>query len=191
MITELLIENCMNNDRKAQRALYEWCFPILIRVCKRYSINEEDAIDTMNTCFLKILKNLHTINDINTLPGWVKRIAVNTSIDAFRKNKSYQERTKFTIDTEYSAVMQSFYVNSQAESQLDRNKIFELINILPDVTKQVLNLFAIDGYSHKEIADMLTISEEASRWHLFKARKILTEKIQHLNMIKMNQNESK
>jgi len=181
LISQEIIQGCIQNDRKCQRLLYEYCFPIMMRVCKRYTINEDEAVESMNNSFLKIIKNLHTINDLNKLPGWVKQIAVNTSIDGFRVKQKYNERNRFTIDTEYSNIGNTHFNMDFTESKMDSQEIFVMMNQLPETTRAVLNLFAIDGYSHKEVATMLDISEEASRWHLHRARKMMTEKLQQAN----------
>ncbi len=180
MITNLIIQGCIHNDRKCQRLLYEYCFPIMMRVCKRYTINEDEAVESMNASFLKILQKLDTLKDIQTIPAWVKQITVNTSIDFYRAKKRYSERNRFTIDTEYSNVENNHFNIDFTESKMDSSKIYRLINELPDTTREVLNLFAIDGYSHREVAGMLNISEENSRWHLHKARKLMTEKLENI-----------
>lgn len=178
MITELIIQGCLQNDRKCQRQLYEFCVPIMLRVCKRYTINEDEAVESMNASFLKILKNLSGLKEITTLPAWVKQITVNTSIDFYRSKKKYNERNRFTIDNEFSTVGNNHSNHDFTESKMDSAEIFKMIQQLPDTTREVLNLFAIDGYSHKEVAEMLQISEENSRWHLHKARKLMTEKLE-------------
>lgn len=179
MITNLIIQGCLQNDRKCQRLLYEYCFPIMMRVSKRYTINEDEAIESMNASFLKILKKLNTLKDVQTLPSWVKQVSVNTSIDYYRAKKRYTERNRFTIDTEYSNVENTHFNLDFTESRMDSNEIFKMINELPDTTREVLNLFAIDGFTHREVASMLDISEESSRWHLHRARKLMTEKLEH------------
>lgn len=181
MITNLIIQGCLHDDRKCQRLLYEFCFPIMMRVCKRYTINEDEAVESMNASFLKILKKLSTLKDIETLPAWVKQVTVNTSIDFYRAKKRYNERNRFTIDTEYSSVSNTHFNMDFTESRMDSSEIFKLIQQLPDTSREVLNLFAIDGFSHKEVAEMLNISEESSRWHLHRARKMMTEKLEQIN----------
>lgn len=181
IITEEIIQGCIQQDRKCQRALYEYCYPILLKVCARYASNTDDVIDMTNTCFMKVIKNLHTLADLKTLGGWVKQIAVNTSIDMYRSSKKYRERNRFTIDTEYSAAANTHVGSDYTESRMDSHLIFQVIRDLPDTTREVLNLYAIEGYSHREIATTLNISEEASRWHLHKARNVVAEKLKALN----------
>ena len=180
-----IIKGCLNNDRKCQRLMYEFCFPIMMKVCKRYTINEDEAVESMNASFLKILKNLSGLKELEKLPGWVKQISVNTAIDYYRSKKKYNERNRFTIDTEYSNIGNTYFNMDFTESKMDSQEIYKMIQSLPDTAREVLNLFAIDGYSHKEIAEMLNFSEEASRWHLHKARKLMVEKMGKNNTIKV------
>lgn len=181
MIEQNIINGCLDNDRKCQRILYEFCFPIIMKVCSRYTINEDEAVESMNAAFLKVLKNLHLLKDLESFGGWVKQIAVNTSIDFYRSKKKYTERNKLTVDNEYSHVENMHFNLDFTESKMDSKHIFKLIQQLPDTTREVLNLFALDGFNHREIATKLAISEESSRWHLHKARKLMTEKLQKMN----------
>jgi RNA polymerase sigma factor (sigma-70 family) len=181
LITQLIIQGCLNNDRRCQRILYEECYPLMIKISKRYCTNEEDAVDTLNTSFIKILKGLAELRNIETIYGWVKQITVRTSIDNFRAKKIYNERNTFNLDNEFSNASNTYASDLFSDSKLAVNEIFVLINELPNTSKEVLNLVTIDGYSHRETAEMLGISEENSRWHLNKARKILSEKIKNLN----------
>ena len=149
----------------------------MMKVCKRYVLNEEDAIESVNNSFLKIINGLQSLRDINTLPGWVKQISVNTSIDFYRSHKKYTERNRFTLDNENSTMHYNQGKDDHTESKMDSKDIFKMISSLPDTTREVLNLFAIDGYSHREISNLLGISEENSRWHLHKGRKLMSEQL--------------
>ncbi len=181
IITSEIINGCIQQDRKCQRELYAYCYPIILKVCARYAGTTDDVVDMTNSCFMKVIKNLHTLSDINTLGGWVKQIAVNTSIDMYRSSKKYRDRNRFTIDTEYSAAANTYAGSDFTESRMDSHLIFQAIRELPDTTREILNLYAIEGYSHREIANTLHISEEASRWHLHKARNILADKLSALH----------
>ncbi len=181
MLTNEIIQGCLVNDRRSQRLLYEHCYPIMMRICKRYTINEDEAVESMNASFLKILKKLETVKDMESLHGWVKQITINTSIDFYRSKKRHSDRNQLTVDNEYSNVENTHFNLDFTESKMDNKEIFKLIQELPDTTREVLNLFAIDGFSHREVAEMLNLSEENSRWHLHKARKLMTEKLLQLN----------
>lgn len=181
MITEQIIHGCLQNDRKSQRILYENCFAVMMKVCRRYISNDEEVVECMNTSFMKVLKNLSGLKDEKSLFGWVKQITVNTAIDFYRNKKKYTDVNKLTIDTEYSNVEQTHHNIDFTESHMDSKEIYKLIQELPEVTRQVLNLFAIDGFNHREVGNMLGLTEEASRWHLHKARKMMTIKLEKLN----------
>ncbi len=154
---------------------------MMMRICKRYTDNEDEAVESMNASFLKILKKLDTLKDIDTIHGWIKQVTVNTSIDFYRSKKRYLDKTRLTIDNEYSTVGNNLVNVDFTESRMDSAHIFTLIQQLPQTTREVLNLFAIDGYSHKEVAEMLQISEESSRWHLHRARKLMADKLEKTN----------
>ncbi len=181
IITAEIIEGCIHHNRNSERLLYEYCYPIILKVCARYAGTTDDLVEMTNNCFMKVVKNLHTLSDIKTLGGWVKQIAVNTAIDMYRSGKKYRERNRFTIDTEFSLAANAHSGFDYTESRMDSQLIFQAIRELPDTTREILNLFAIEGYSHREIAQTLHISEEASRWHLHKARNILAEKLSALH----------
>lgn len=181
IITAEIIEGCIHHNRKSQRVLYEYCYPIILKVCARYAGTTDDLVEMTNNCFMKVVNNLRALSDIKTLGGWVKRIAVNTAIDMYRSGKKYRERNRFTIDTEFSSAANTHSGFDYTESRMDSQLIFQAIRELPDTTREILNLFAIEGYSHREIANTLHISEEASRWHLHKARNMLAEKLSALH----------
>jgi RNA polymerase sigma factor, sigma-70 family len=148
--------------------------------------NEEDAMEAMNASFLKILKNLSKLNDIHSIGGWVKQIAIRTSIDYYRMHKKHNEKTNLSIDNEQASIHYNAGNEDYTESKMDNQLVFRLIQQLPDTTRNVLNMFALDGFSHKEIAEQLDISEESSRWHLFRARKILQDKMDKLHYSKLS-----
>lgn len=183
MNTEEIIKGCLENDRKSQRILYESCFNVMMKVSRRYHQSEDDIMECMNTTFLKVLKNLNKLNDPNLIFGWVKQIAINTAIDITRQRMKHYDKNKYTLDNDYSAAKNTYQINDFTENSIDNKEIFKMIQSLPDLTRQVLNLFAIDGFSHKEISNTLGLSEEASRWHLHKARKLMTEKLELLNFV--------
>lgn len=172
-----LIKACIRKDRRAQEQLYRLCFPSLMSICMRYFRNESEAIASLNTSFLKILNNLKKRNDKVPFEAWIRRITINTSIDAFRKNKTYKTYIQADEDLGIHDQGRSGFEINQAELQLDAEAIEQLIQELPPMSRQVFNLFAIDGYSHQEIADLLGISVGTSKWHVSFARKELKQKL--------------
>ncbi len=179
MLNEELIKNCIAKDRKAQRELYEFCYPILARVAFRYHDNEEDKQEIINESFIKVINNVDKISQLTqSVEAWIHRIGVNTAIDLYRSSKKYNEHIKlnssFVSEKERDVIIEEHF-----DENIDAKYIIQVLNELPTVTKEVMNLFAIDGFSHKEIAEQLNISEELSRWHVHKGRKIIKEKLQY------------
>lgn len=181
MISQQLIQDCKDNNRIAQRDLYKYCYPFLYKIAMRYMTNEDEAVEIVTDSYMKILKHLDQAAQHQNPEAWIRRIGINTAIDKIRSNRAYKESVKLNMSETYDQY-ESIYIDRQnAYHEMEPNYIFQLIESLPDVTREVLNLFAVDGYAHKEIAQMLSISEELSRWHLHKGRKLMAEKIQKLN----------
>jgi RNA polymerase sigma-70 factor (ECF subfamily) len=148
----------------------------------RYSRDKDSASEALNMGFLKILKNLSTYRPEIPFKTWIRRIMVNTLIDEYRKLK--REREKVTYVEEYFDKSDFSEVN-EALSRINCKQILDQVAQLPDATKKVFNLYAIDGYSHKEIGDLLNISEGTSKWHLNAARQKLKEYIENTVLTKI------
>jgi RNA polymerase sigma factor (sigma-70 family) len=148
----------------------------------RYTEDREEAGDVVNLSFMKILNSLNSLDKPEAYFGWAKQIGLRTAIDELRKNKKYRDRNKYIIDKESDDDI-PFEIESLdfTEDSLEVNAIFELINKLPPMQRQVLNLVAIDGYAHKECAEILGISESNSRQILNNARKQMAIKIKERN----------
>ncbi len=171
-----LIALCIKQDRKAEYELYKLTYSYLMGICMRYSKDKDTASESLNMGFLKILKNLSTYKPEIPFKSWIRRVMVNTLIDDYRKNN--RDREKVTYVEEYYDNSDFSDVN-EALSRINYNQLLVQINMLPEATKKVFNLFAIDGYSHKEIGEMLMISEGTSKWHLNAARQKLKEYIEN------------
>lgn len=172
-----LIQQCKNHDRKGQNNLYKYCFAKLIKVCYRYASNKEDAVILFNNGFIKILNGLEKYDVDVPFDTWSKRIMLNSIIDEFRKNKKYKEQMVLK-DWQGDDAQEQYIDENKADSKYDSEGIIKLIQNLAPATSKIFNLYAIDGYSHKEISEMLKISEGTSKWHLSEARRILREKIE-------------
>lgn len=178
-ITPEILKACVKDDRKAINQLYEHCFYLLMPVCFRYNSNEEDARASYNAGFIKILNALEKVNQDFNFNAWAKRIMVNALIDEYRKNKKYN--TQITkSDSERELDFFSTGHANDAESNLGYENIMKLVSELPSTTAHVFNLYVIEGYSHREIGDQLSMSEGTSKWHLSTARKLLREKLERL-----------
>lgn len=163
-----LIKACIRQERWAQKVLYEDQYGQMMSVCLRYSSTEEDAFDILHEGFIKVYKNISKYQPGTSLSAWIRRIMVNTAIDYYRKN--IRRRTE-DID-------QAFDLNTEeadAVSQCSEKEILDAVQQLSPAYRAVFNLYVIEGYSHKEISDLLDITESTSRSNLVKARVKLKE----------------
>lgn len=176
MASQVIIDACKKNDRRAQEKLYEWCYVKLMPMCARYHRNEEDARNILNIGFVKICKNLDTISAETPFEAWARKIIKNTIIDEFRKTKNYTTLVDMK-ETDRELEIQSQRVENNVWSKLETDILMGMLKKLPDVSRKVFNLYVIDGYSHKEIGNLLSISDGTSKWHLSNARKMLQEMV--------------
>lgn len=170
-----LLARCRKNDRKAHNELYRHCFGYIMAICLRYSSNREDAEALLNTVFLKIITHLDKYKQDVPFGSWISRITVNTIIDEFRRDKKRKEHMS---SVDFQEVSSSHPVDfNEAAQELEAEELEAMIQRLPDMSRKVFNLYAIEGYTHKEIGEMLSISDGTSKWHVSFARKSLQEMI--------------
>ncbi len=162
------IEACIAKERWAQKRLYEENYSLLMGVCLRYSSNQDDALDILHEGFIKILNNIHKYQPGTSLIAWMRRIIVNTAIDYYRM----QSRRR-TDDLETAYNVQSS--EPDALSKLTVQEIVKCIQRLSPAYRSVFNLYVVEGFSHKEIAEILEITESTSRSNLVKARSKLKD----------------
>lgn len=175
-VSEKLIKSCINNERKGQKALYELSYSYLMKVSFRYAKSEDEALEYLNIGFCKILQGLEKKPSEMPYKFWARKIIINSIIDEFRKSKKYKENIILSEDSSFEDISLEKVVND-AVSSLNVDDIYKLIVQLPPVTQKVFNLYVVDGFSHKEISEMLGMSVGTSKWHLSTARKELKEKI--------------
>ena len=175
-INRLLIQKCLDDDRASQKLLYKHCYTSLMGIGLRYLKDKEDAADALNQSFLKIIQGLEHYEHNQNFKAWSQRIMVNTCIDLLRKRQRQRDR-EYPFDPNESLYKNAHVDWNQAESKLGAEAILKLVRTLPDKTRQVFNLYVIEGFQHNEIGSMLEISEGTSKWHLSKARKLLQNKI--------------
>ncbi len=178
---EQLIEACLKNDRKAQFALYDLFFQPLMRIAGRYKNNQEDAAALVNETFFKAFTQIQTYRKEIPFEYWIKRIAINTVIDDYRKYKKVKE-LQTTVDfADFGKEgMIPEKVFNLAEKQLFEKDILQLIERLEESEKIVFNLFEMDGLPHKEIAEMLGVSERSTKRYLSEARTKLKDLVTRL-----------
>jgi RNA polymerase sigma factor (sigma-70 family) len=169
-----LIKDCINRDRRAEYELYKTLYSYLMSICYRYTHQKEMAEEMLNIGYLKILTHLEKYDEKQPFKAWVRRIMVNTLIDEYRKNKSLKNKISY-VEEYYDT--EEYSETNSALQKLNASEILLMIEKLPKASAQVFNLFAIDGFSHKEIAEMLEISEGTSKWHLNYARQKLKDLI--------------
>ena len=165
-----IIAGCKNNDRRAQKALYENTCKKMYAVALSYMKDEQDAQDILHDAYIKVFNRIETFNNSANIEGWIRRIVSNTAIDRIRKDKR-MTRSDFIENEELGN-----YCNIAAEIQnADLNSI---INLLPDGARIIFNLHVLEGYKHHEIAEKLGINEGTSKSQFFRAKKILQELVQ-------------
>lgn len=168
-----LIKRAIQNNREAQHVLYELHAPKMLSVCRYYVKDVHYAEEVMLNGFFKVFSNLKSFKREGSFEGWIRRIMVRESISFLRKQK------KIEFSVEEVEVHHDYTNNINTEIEVDQ--IQQLIDALPEGYKMVFVMYAIEGYKHGEIAEMLNISEGTSKSQLFKARKMLQQKINELN----------
>ena len=177
-IDTTIIEQCCKKDRKAQEKLYYQVYPYIMGICYRYFVNRENAKDIANIVMCKVLMNIEQYNSQYAFTTWVSKITVNTILEEFRKNKKHQ-------NIEY---VENYYDNSTYSDtnhfliDADYEQILEWIKHLNDIEKQIFNLYFIDEYTHKEIAEMMNISEGTSKWYVHQIKQKIKLNIKQSNL---------
>jgi len=171
---EQLIKGCRNGERKAQESLYKMYAAKMLGVCMRYATDKMEAEDMLQNGFIKVFNKMDDFRGEGSFEGWVRRIMVHASIEYYRKHHKMMQVVD--IDTAHDV----HGVDPLASSNLGVKDLLALIQALPPGYRMVFNLYAIEGYSHKEIGEMMTISEGASKSQLSRARTILKEQIAKL-----------
>lgn len=177
MTKDEIVAGCLKGKRKAQEALYNLYGSRMFGVCLRYTQNRMEAEDVLQEGFVKVFKNIESFRNLgeNSLGNWIKRIMVNTAINYLRDQKKHRYMIDAdTVDVVSDESDDDFFTELNSLVSLD--EILEIVQNLPQGYRMVFNLFAIEGYSHAEIADELQISVNTSKTQLFKARlNIVTE----------------
>jgi RNA polymerase sigma-70 factor (ECF subfamily) len=166
-----IIEGCILGNPRMQRMLYEKFSPKMYALCIRYAGNTDDAQDILQDGFVKVFTKLKDFKNAGSLEGWIRRVMVNTALDQIRKNG------KTLGGVSVDDVQYKIENNDHIAEQLMAEDLLKLINSMPDGYKVVFNMFAIEGYTHNEIADTLGISESTSKSQYSRARAYLRERI--------------
>ena len=165
-----LIRGCIEGDRRMQEELYRRFSPRMYAVCLRYAGSTEEAEDILQEGFIKIFKKLDSFRNEGSFEGWIRRIFVNTAIEHFRRKRYLQpvtEKEENTLEGNYLSVLDN----------LAERDIMELVQQLSPGYRTVFNMYVVEGYTHKEIGDMLGISEGTSKSQLSRAKVILQDMV--------------
>ncbi|MDC8005028.1 sigma-70 family RNA polymerase sigma factor [Aureisphaera galaxeae] len=169
MTLQQLIEECKRHDAKAQELLYRQYSGVLFGICLKYSPNRAEAEDSLQDAFITIFNRIEQYQGKGSFEGWMKRITVNTVLQKYRKKKV------FDISNEEQLEDAEVEVET---TQVPLDFLLKIIQELPDRYRLVFNLYVLDGYSHKEIAEMLGISDGTSKSNLARARMSLKKKVE-------------
>lgn len=170
-----LIEACKNNDASAQKLLYETFVRKMMSVCLRYADNREMAEDFLQEGFIKVFSSIRSYSYEGSFEGWMRRVFVNTALESLRKNDLLRNGVDLdSLDPQQEA-------DYSAVDKISADELMELIAQLPPGFRTVFNMFAVEGYSHKEIAHALNITESTSRSQYTRAKKLLQKWINELN----------
>jgi len=175
-----IIKACKKHDRRAQSELYETYKDTLFTLCLKYCKNLEEAEDNLQDAFITILNNINSYKGKGSFEGWMKRITINKAIDRYKKDHFINVMIKDDILEDTSI--------ETSELDMPLNKIISTIQELPSRYRLVFNLYELDGYTHKQISNMLHISEGTSKSNLHRAKLILKEKISTINKAQANNN---
>lgn len=178
LFSKAQLARCQANDPRSQRELYNLFKPKVFGLCRRYTQSREEAEDVFQETFIRIFQNIYQLHDAEHLEQWIKRIAVNTAVNYYHKNKRHQHALEYNgfnhSNDDYEIILAHF-----SDEQL-----IGLINSLPDGYRLVFNLYEIEGYSHAEIAGILNISETTSRSQLNRAKQTLKNKLKAFGVLR-------
>jgi RNA polymerase sigma factor (sigma-70 family) len=171
-----LITGCMKNDRQAQEQLYKQFYGPMTSICLRYTHNSDDAIEVLHNGFLKVYKNIHTYDSGKaSLYTWIRTIIINSAIDFIRQRGKLHNTIELDKAEEPS-------IDADAVQRMSAHELLKLVQKLSPATQAVFNLYVIEGFNHREIANRLGISEGTSKWHLSEARKQLQKLLKTLQV---------
>jgi RNA polymerase sigma-70 factor (ECF subfamily) len=168
----LLVQECLKGKPRAQKALFDKFAPKMLAVCARYMKDQSETEDVFQIGMVKVFNKLSDFKAEGPLEGWIRRIMVNSCLDQLRKNQ------RFVTDKNIDDVSYRIEVKEEISSQLMAEDLIALIQKMPAGYRVVFNLFAIEGYSHQEIAEQLNISESTSKSQYLRARAYLRQRIE-------------
>jgi RNA polymerase sigma-70 factor (ECF subfamily) len=185
MTEEAILQGCLNKEATAQKALYEKYSPKMLAICYRYAYSIADAEDMLQESFIRIFGHIHQYERKGSLEGWIRRVVIHTSINLLKKNR------KFSEWADVVPLAASFIQQEKQTANMQSKDIIECIRRLPVGYRTVLNLYAIEGYAHKEIAEMLHIEESTSRSQYVRAKQMLEKMLIRLDILEPEQQKKR
>lgn len=171
---EQLIQGCVRNERSAQEKLYRLFYPRMMALVRRYIDSEVQAEEVLNNGFLRAFQKIQQYTFQGSFEGWLRKIVFHAVSDYVKQNMHYSEQILL--------IEKDQYVYKDHADKLYYNELLQLVELLPEATRAVFNMYVMEGLSHKEISKVLNISEGTSKWHLSEGRKQLREKIEKLEL---------
>lgn len=169
-LTEIqMIQGCIDNDRYAQEFLYRKHFSSMMAMLIKHTSDRDQSLEILNAGMLKVFQKVAQFKHEGSLEGWIRRIVYRALCNHFQKKSKY---LKFLILEDYDAPIEPI-----ADEKSKMDQLLQMVNALPKMTSKVFKLYAIEGYKHREIADILGISDNTSKWHVAEARKQLKKLI--------------
>jgi len=180
-----LIKLCARRDRKAQQELYDKYSGLLLGVCLRYAADRAEAEDILQDSFLKIFFNIEDYTGSGSFTGWLRKVTVNTAITNYHKNLKY----RYHVDIEEFVSMETG-TTSFEEDFFNSEELIRVLNELPAGFRMVFNLYAVEGYKHKEIGEMLGIDVNTSKSQYSRAKAALRSKLETLGKLRTSYTEN-
>lgn len=174
------LEGCKRQDRAVQEHLYRTYYSPLLKVCARYARDMHDAENLINDAFLRIFTKIDQYDGRGSFEGWMRKVTVNTCLDYLR-SRDLKTALNMRIGSNVISDDYAVEVSESALSKLHFKVLLNLIQTLPPMSRTVFNLFVFEGHTHRQISNLLDISEGTSHWHVAQARKLLQQKINALN----------
>ncbi|MBS1510230.1 MAG: RNA polymerase sigma factor [Bacteroidetes bacterium] len=178
---DILIRGCQQNDLQSQQQLYKLCYPEMIKICYRYAKDADGAGTIYNDAMLKVFAHIGRYVDEGKLVSWIRTIVVRCSIDYCRQRHVFKPLPVQEMEELY-------IIDPEVLNRVTGKEIQQLVKQLPGATATVFNLFVYDGFTHKQIADILNISEGTSKWHVSEAKKLLKLKLERITETELKTN---
>jgi RNA polymerase sigma factor (sigma-70 family) len=169
-----LIDGCIRNERSAQARIYHLFYPRMMSMVKRYFPEQVHAEEILNNGFLRAFQKINTFSFKGSFEGWLRRIVFHAVADYASSNVKYKQNIVLIEKDEF--------IHKDHAGRLYYNDLMDLVQQLPEATRNVFNMFVLEDLPHKEIAKTLNISEGTSKWHVSEARRMLKEKVEKLNL---------